>query len=543
MTRPMAWHAMSRRAVLGTGTAVALAAAGLNAITSAGARAADADTLVIDVEADLARLDPHISGTWNTFKVLSHIYEGFVAEDLLRSDMTRPPIVPALAESWEISADGRTYTFHLREGVTFQDGTPWNAEAAKFNLDRMVNDQAPQHQPGAVGMLRWVWQDLESYEVVDDFTFQITLTQPNAEFLRRLAAGGSGSPRMISPAAVEQYGNDGINANPVGTGPFKMVERVVGERTVLERNADYWDPKRTPKVERLIVRGIPEVATRELALLTGEVDMISTPSPDSVEYLEAQGMTIVKGPASTVYLIWINLKEQPFDDVRVRRAMAMALDREGMAQYLRRGMAQPAYGILNFGGPGWDPEYRDHPYDPEQAKQLLAEAGYPEGFTTRLDWTMGAGGDVNTKADAEWIQRDLARIGITAEIELFDNGTYWDMMAKGIRPGTCCMSVSWGETSFFWLDLVVAKAAQPPVGFNSGYYDNAAMDELLAAARSAPDEATMVQSLHKLRDIVTEDAAFIPYYTPIQVYAMRPNVKGFVLAPQHWADYTSVSKE
>ncbi len=504
---------------------------------------AEKNTITIGIEADLARLDPHISTTWNTFKALLHMYEGFVAEDLLAENVETPPIVPALAESWEISADKKTYTFKLREGVSFHDGEPWNAQAAKFNLDRMTNPDFEFHQPGSVGLLSWVWGDLESYKVVNDFTFEIKLKQPNAEFLRRLSAGGSGTPRMISPAAVRKYGNDGINTNPVGTGPFKFGEREVGVQTVLVKNSGYWDEKRVPKFERLILRGIPEVTTRELGLLTGELDMISTPSPDSLEYLEAQGMTMVKGPVSTIYPIWLNFREGPLKDVRVRRAMAMAIDREGMTKYLRRGTATPAYGILNYGGPGWDPEYRDFPYDPEGAKKLLAEAGYPDGFETRLDWTMGGGGDVNTRADAEWLQRDLGRIGIRAKIELFDNGTYWDMLAKGTREGTCCMQVSWGETGFFWLDLILPTTAQPPNGFNSGYYENPKMNELLASARATSSEAEMVKILHEIRDIVTDDVAFIPLYTPIQVYAMRPEVKGFVLAPQHWADYTSVYKE
>jgi peptide/nickel transport system substrate-binding protein len=532
-------NGVSRRDLLAGAAAVGLASA-LPGIGTA--RAEGGGTLTIGIEADLARLDPHISGTWNTFKALSHIYEGFVAEDLLATNVATPPIVPSLAESWIVSGDKKVYTFKLRQGVSFHDGAPWNAAAAKFNLDRMTDPTFKLHQPGAIGMLAWVWGDLAGYKVVDDFTFEITLKQPNSEFLRRLAAGGSGTPRMISPAALEKFGNDGINANPVGTGPFTFGEREVGVRTVLVRNDKYWDPKRVPKVERLILRGIPEVATRELGLLTGELDMISTPSPDSVEYLGAQGMTIVKGPVATIYPIWLNFNEKPLQDVRVRKAMAMAIDREGMAKFLRRGTAQPAYGILNFGGPGWDPNYRDFPYDPEGAKKLLAEAGYPDGFTTRLDWTMGGGGDVNTRADAEWIQRDLGRIGIKATIEMFDNGAYWDMMAKGIREGTCCMQVSWGETGFFWLDLVLPTTAMPPAGFNSGYYKNPKMDELLARARSAPTEAEMVKALHEIRDIVTADVALIPVYTPLQVYAMRPNVQGFVLAPQHWADFTSISK-
>jgi len=523
-----------RSLVAGTLMIAALAAFG------APATAQDSSTLTIGIEADLARLDPHISGTWNTFKALSHIYEGFVAEDLLATDVDTPPLVPALAESWEISEDGTVYTFTLRQGVTFHDGTPWNVEAAKFNLDRMLDPDFEYHQPGAVGMLQWVWGDLESYEIVGDNQIRFTLTQPNSEFLRRLAMGGSGTPRMISPEALRTHGNDGINENPVGTGPFAFGSRTVGVSTTLVKNEDYWDSARTPKIDRIILRGISEVATRELGLLTGELDMISTPSPDSLDYLEAQGMTLVMGPVATIYPIWLNFDEEPLQDVRVRRAMAMAIDREGMATYLRRGTAVPAYGILNFGGPGWDADYRDFPYDPEAAKALLVEAGYPDGFETRLDWTMGGGGDVNTRADAEWIQRDLGRIGIRATIETFDNGTYWDMMAQGIREGTCCMQVSWGETSFYWLDLVLTEAALPPNGFNSGYYRNPAMAELLAKARSAATEEEQVGYLHQIRDIVTEDVALIPVYTPLQVYAMRPNVKGFVLAPQHWADYTSV---
>lgn len=506
------------------------------------AASAQETTLSIGIEADLARLDPHISGTWNTFKALSHIYEGFVAEDLLVTNVDTPPIVPALAESWEVSEDMQVYTFTLRQGVTFHDGAPWDAEAAKFNMDRMLDPDFEHHQPGAVGMLQWVWGDLESYEVVDDYTFRITLSQPNSEFLRRLAMGGSGTPRMISPAAIEASGSEGIAENPVGTGPFRFGERSVGISTTLLKNADYWDDNRIPKVDRIILRGIPEVATRELGLMTGELDMISTPSPDSLEYLEAQGMEIVMAPVATIYPIWLNFDEEPLKDVRVRRAMAMAIDREGMAQYLRRGTAEPAYGILNFGGPGWDPDYRDYEFNPDAAKALLAEAGYPDGFTTRLDWTMGGGGDVNTRADAEWIQRDFARIGINATIETFDNGTYWDMMASGIREGTCCMQVSWGETSFYWLDLVLTEEALPPSGFNSGYYRNPQMSELLAQARTATTEEDQITALREIRDIVAEDVAFIPVYTPLQVYAMRPNVEGFVLAPQHWADYTSVTK-
>ncbi len=501
------------------------------------------NTVVIAIEANLSRLDPHASTTWNTFRVIMHIFEGFVAEDLTVDNVDTPPLVPALAESWDISDDRLVYTFHLRQDVTFHDGTAFDASAVQFNMDRMLDPDFEYYQPISAGLMRWMWQDLESYRMIDDYPFEITLKQPNSEFLRRLASGGSGAPRFISPASIRQHGNDGVESNPVGTGPYIFQRRSIGEATILTRNANYWDPARTPTIERLIFRPISEVATRELALLAGEVDMISSPSPDSIEQLKAQGMTIASNAVSTIYMMWVNFQQPPLDDVRVRRAVCMALDREGMTAFHRNGYAIPATGILNFGGPGYNPDFRDCEYNPEGARALLAEAGYPNGFSTRLDWTMGGGGDVNTIGDAEWIQRDLAAIGINARIESFDNSTYWDMLGSGIREGTGFMSVSWGETSFFWLDQVIASAAIPPNGFNAGYYDNPQIDELLASARSALSEDEMVDYLHQIQAIIAEDMAFIPYYTPVAVYAMRPNVSGFVLAPQHWHDYTGLSKQ
>ncbi len=534
-------HTRSRaRTVLFGSLAALTLGAGMTAEPNQAAAAAD--TIIFAAEADFSRMDPHTSGTWNTFKIIRHVFETFVDEDLTKSDVERPPIVPSLAESWEISDGGKTYTFKLRKGVKFHDGTPWNAAAAKFNLDRMTNADFKHHQPVAVGMMRWIWQDLAGYDVVDDLTFRIHLAQPNVEFIRRLAAGGSGAPRMISPKAIESHGNAAIEQNPIGTGPFKFVERVVGEKVVLERNDDYWNPARTPKVKRLILRGIPEVATRELALISGEVDIIGTPSPDSVEYLKAQGLQIVRGPSPTMYTLWVNFKDPALSNQKVRKAICMAIDRVGMAKYLRKGMAQPAFGILNYGGPGHDPDFRDCRYDPEQAKKLLAEAGFPNGFTTRFDWTQGGGSDVNTKGDAEWLQRDLAKIGIKSSIEMFDNGTYWDMMGAGMREGAGFMSVSWGESSFFWLDQVIAAGAIPPGGFNSGYYNNPKIDQLLSKARASATTEDMHAALRQVQQIVADDAAFIPYFTADSVYALRPDVKGFVLAPQHWIDLTGVHK-
>lgn len=388
-----------------------------------------------------------------------------------------------------------------------------------------------------------MWGDVESYRVVDDHTFEIKLSAPNSDFLQRLTQGGVGAPVMMSPAAIRKYGNDQITNHPVGTGPFKFVERVYNEKVVIDKNENYWNPARMPKVDRILMRGMTEVASRELALMSGEFDIIGTPSPDSVETIESMGFKILKNQAPTVFIMWLNLKEKPFDDVRVRRAVAMALDRENMAKYLKQGLGVASYGILHYGGPAFDPTFRDYEYNPEKAKQLLAEAGYPNGFKTRIDWTLGGGSDVNTVADAEWIQRDLAKIGIDASIELFDNNTYWDMLASGMREGTSMMSVSWGESSFFWLDLIIPVSALPPNGYNSGYYNNPEIDTLLTKALRSMSTEERDENLKKINRIVADDASVISYYIAMQSYAVNPSIKKFVIAPQHWQDFTTIEKE
>jgi len=523
------------------------ALAALAALALAGGVAAPASaetkTLVLAVEGEPSRLDPHTHTLWLTFRQVFLIYEGFVQQDLTVKDVPIPPLKPALATSWDVSPDKTVYTFHLRRGVEFHDGTPWNAQAAKFNFDRVLNRDFEHFYELANGYNTWWHQDIDRYEVIDEYTFRIHLKQPNAEFIRRLSQGGFGSATMISPAVVERYGNEEAHLHASGTGPFRLVERVFGEKIVLERNGDYWDSTRVPKVDRLIVRGIPDVATRELALLTGEVDIIATPSPDSVDYLRSAGMVVEMAPISTIYLMWVNHRMKPLDDTRVRRALYMAIDREGLCEHQRRGQCLPAYSILNYGGPGYDSDYRPYPYNPERARALLAEAGYPGGFEVRIDWTPGGAGDVNTVADAEWIQRDWARIGVKLDIELFEISTYMDMMAKGMREGTGFMQLSWGESAFHWLDAVISPEALSPSGFNAGHYDNPRVGELLAKARASLTEAEMIGHLKAIeRIVIEEDTAFIPTHSPMGVYAMTPIVKGFVLAPQHWHDMAIVDK-
>ena len=506
------------------------------------AEAAD-KTIVMGIEGDPLALDPHTHALWLTARVVSNMFEGLVRQDLSEANVPITKIVPALAESWDISDDKKVYTFHLRKNVKFHDGEPWNAEAAKFNFDRIINKDSKQFYEKAFQQNTWWRQDVENYEVVDDYTFRITLKHPNAEFLRRLSQGGIGSAWMASPKALAAVANDDFAKAPVGTGPFKFVERVFGEQIVLAKNPDYWDAGRVPQFDRLIYKPIVDVAAREQALVTGTIDIASTPSPDNSGLLEQQGFTIVKGEVPTVYVIWLNLKEKPLQDLRVRQAISYALDREGLASKLRLGQAVPAYSMLNIGGPGYDPNYRCGGYDPAKAKELLKEAGYGEGLEMKMIWTPGGAGDVGMVADAEWFQRNLADVGITASIEVQDIGTFFTMMNQGMVPGSSMLQISWGENSFNWLDAVVTKSSLPPNGYNSGYYENPKVDQLLDEARQASNEDEMVGKLRQMQDQICQDAAFIPTHSPLGVVAMSKNIHNFVMAPQHWPDMALVTKD
>ena len=521
----------------GFGAALASIGVALMLLVSPGAQAAD-KTVTIAVEGEPTRLDPHTHALWLTYRVVYHLYEGLVQQDLSRDDVELPPIIPALAESWELSDDQKSYTFNLRKGVAFHDGTPWNAQAAVFNFDRLLNPDAPHYLENFVGLNGWWIGDIESYEAVDEHTFRVTLKGVVSNFLQRMVNGGYGAAGMVSPAAVEKYGNDGLTNNPVGTGPFRFGERVFGEKIVLERNEDYWDPARTPKYDRLIIQPIADEAARELALVTGAADIIAGPSPDSYEYLEGKGFEIVSKTGPGMQALWLNMKEPALADVRVRQALHMSIDREGLCKLQRLNECLPHYGMLNRHGPGYEEGFNPYPYDPEKAKALLAEAGYPDGLDIRFEWGKGGAGAVATQEFVEWVQRDWGKIGVRTELVGYDIGTYFDQMLKGMNEGTHVMTIGWGETSFIWLEFVVTPAALPPNGYNSGYYDNPRIGEILGKVKGAMSEDEIVQRLREVQQVIADDVAWVPVYAYKLAFALSPRVKGFVLAPENWQDFT-----
>lgn len=499
-------------------------------------------TLIYGMESEADILDPQGASGWVTWRVHRHIFEPLINQDLSRSDVAQPPLVPGLAESWEASPDGLAYTFKLRPDVTFHDGTPWNAEAAKFNIDRMFNKEFQYFNERAAAFTYFCWLATKEVQTVDPMTIRIVQTRPFGEFLNQMVQG-TGGTGMISPAAIKQYGTDKVAEHPIGTGPFKFVERVQNEKIVLDRNDAYWGKK--PYLDRIIFRPMPEPSARVNALLAGEVDFIAVPPPDSIQGLVDAGYSLSIAEGRNVPHIWyihLNMKDPILQDVRVRQAIEHAIDKEGMATSLLRDTAYRAEGLQAPGNLSFDPDFKIYPYDVEKAKGLMAEAGHADGLDQELVFqTSTAGsGQLLPVPMMEWIQRDLKEIGITIKIDAFEWITYIGKWSAGVPKGVHGMQFSWGQSSGYWLDYTTNSASATPGCCNTGSYKNPKVDALLNAAFSELDEKKRGDFYKRADKLIMADAAFIPVVNDRAPYVMSPDVKGFVHAPEEAFDLSLV---
>jgi len=524
---------VSRRQFLRT-TTVGAAAGSVGLARRAGAqgRPKKGGTLVYGMEGPSDILDPQATGCWLTYRVTYQMFEGLLTEDLTKADVAVPPIVPRLAESWQLSRDGLTRTFKLRKGVKFHDGTAFDAHAAVFSWERMFKKDAPQYYARANSYTSYVVEYITGAEALDDYTLKLTFSKPYSEW-ERMSMQSWGEPLMISPTQVKKVGNEKFADSPMGTGPFKLVENIPNDRIVLERFKDYWGP--APNVDKLVFRRLDDPAARVAALRTGEVDFILAPPPDEVEALRKDKFVVLQSNAPHIWYWHLNMKDEHFKDVRVRKAVQMAVDKDRMCRELLRSTAKPAWSMISPATIAYDPKYKPYSYNPEKAKQLLKEAGKANGFDT-VFWTSTSGsGQMIPVQMAEWIQRDLARVGIRVKLETFDWITYLSKMFQGLRPGHGAYQLSWGMTTNFWIDIVARSERQPNKGVNVGWYANPNVDKLLDQARAEPNESKRVALYRQIDKIIMEeDAAYFPICNDLNLVVLSPKVKGFVNPPEEW---------
>ncbi|MCA1644523.1 MAG: ABC transporter substrate-binding protein [Chloroflexi bacterium] len=486
-------------------------------------------TLVVGLEAEPGTLDNSVGTGYHTSIIQRLIYESLIGYDLT-SNADVLPIKPVLAESWTLSLDGKVYTFKIRQGVKFHDGTPLDAAAIKWNFERASDPKHPLYFDKGRGTSAQIFSLVEKMEVPDPATFVITLKDPRAYFLALFDK----VPMFIgSPSAIQKSGNDDFGNHPVGTGPFRFVSRDSGSKITLERNPNYWG---TPvNLDQIVFRGISDPTPRVVALQTGEVDFINDVAPDQIEALRRNSdMVVSQASIPHTWLINLNHRDKPFSDVRVRQAASLAINREALTRDILKGTALSATQLEGPGGVAHNDALAGWPYDPARATQLLAEAGYPNGFETVFALPAAGSGMLDAVRIAEYLQKNWTDVGIRASLETQEWTSYVPYFFKGIPPekGMYAMANVTGDGQD--MEKLNASAFQPPNGFNVGWYKNDQVEQLLVQARSTPDPAAAAKVYQQVERILNDDVARIYILHSQQPKAFNKRVRGFV-NPHSWA--------
>lgn len=464
--------------------------------------------------ADPDRLDPANAESNPSEAVNRMMYENLVKFD------AKLKIVPGLATRWEQSKDGMSWTFFLRKGVKFHDGTPFNSEAVKVFVERMIGPEKPSRAGLYVPFVN-------SVEIVDDVTIKIHLKSPFAFFLNNLAHSASG---IISPTALRTYGKD-IARKPVGTGPFKFVEWVHGDHITLVRNDDYWGGK--PNLDKILIKTVKEDSTRVMMLQSGDAHLIVRIPPEDVPRLEKDGKIKLDSTETLrVLYIGINCFKKPFTDVRVRQALNYAIDKEAIVKNIYQGRALVSSGIVAPLTTGYFP-IQGYPYDPEKAKKLLAEAGYPNGFKAKL-WSP-QGRYPKDFEMAQVVQQQLKRVGIDCTLDTMEWAAYLAATRKGPEENESeLFLLGWAPSTAEarWILYPLFTTEQwVPKGNNRSFYSNKEFDELVAKFTRATNKAEMDQYLKAAQELLVKEAPSIFILVTKETIGMSKKLQGVINSP------------
>ena len=481
--------------------------------------------VIVGLQAEPTTLDSQQISDYNSHRAAYGIYDM-----LLRFKDESTEVEPGLAEKWDISDNGLEYTLYLRKGIKFHDGTDFNAEAVKFNIDRQIDANHPYHDTGEFPYAEFTWGMVDKVEVVDEYTVKFTLKDRFAPFLNHLAMHPAA---MASPAAIEKYGRD-FSINPVGTGPFKFVSWTPGVEVVLEKNPDYW--RGAPNIDKVIYRPIIEDQSRLTELEAGSVNFIVNTPPDDLARLKADPKyTVVEQPGMHTWWVAFNHTKTPFNDVRIRQAMNYAVNKQAIVDNILKGTGTLAINPLPPVVWSYTADIQRYDYDPEKAKQLLAEAGYPDGFSCTFWLPESGSGMQQPVAMGTAIQADLKAVGIDCKIETFEWGTYLEkVIVPPDQAGFDLMEMSWigdnGDPDNH-LYILLSGEQWPPHGYNMGFYKNDQVDALLAEARVTLDRAKRTELYQQAQKLIAEDPPWILIDHETQIVVMDKSIKNFKLHP------------
>ncbi len=523
---------LRRRATFGLGPAAILAAQQIWRLPLAHARG-EGGTFVFGRGGDSVRLDPATVTDGESFRVTEQIFDNLVQFDGSSTDLR-----PGLARSWDISADGTVYTFRLRQGVRFHDGTPFDASAVKWNFDRWGNKENQWYQEAVAGGGTFEYYEdvtgladaIQSVDVLDEFTVQITLNAPQGPFMLNLALPAF---PIISPYSASA-GFDALSRNPVGTGPFRFVSWTPGDRIELEKNPSYWGDQAS--VDRVIIRAIPDNAARYLALRSAAIDMMEGANPDDVTNARRdRSLSVILRPSMNVAYVAMDVSKRPFDNVKVRQAVAMSLNRSAIVEALYGGIGIVASQLIPPSLLGWNSEVKGPQYNVDQAKRLLSEAGFANGFTTDF-WYMPVSRPYypNPQAVAEAFKSDLAKVGITANLKTEDWGAY---LADRNQLKFPIWMLGWtgdnGDTDNFLFTFFGNLR-------NDNSWDNAQVRSLLRQAQQSADYSERDMLYKQINQVIDQEMPRIPIAHTTPPLLARAYVKGYQAHPTATEYYNSV---
>ena len=497
-------------------------------------RAQAGKTLVVGIAADPTGLDPEAVLNNTSGFIMATVYDS-----LVRYKPGAVEVEPGLAERWDIAPDGLTYTFHLRPGVLFHDGTRCDADAIKQNVDRQFDSASPIYikNTGPVqSYADFTYGAVTATRVVDPLTVEFTLKEPSAAFLSSLAMVWNG---VVSPTAAAKYGKDFRN-NPVGTGPFVFKEYRPRDQVVLESNPGYW--RGAPKLAGLIFKVLPEAQAAQLALRRGEVHILADVGTSAIPALRQEaGVQLLTQPGLVICGVSLPCDVKPFDDVRVRRAMNLAVDKDAINKALYQGLAERLTSPIPSAQWGHDAALKGFGYDPEQARKLLAEAGVQPGLKVELLTYNSPRGYNPAGANlAVAVQNYLGKVGIEASVRQMDMGAFLSTVRAGKYEGLRMGGFSGdnGDPDNFALLFTTPGI---PVN-NSSHYSNKDVDRMMAEAARVTDQAKRIELYQAAQKQIAEDAPWIWINSVSQVRAARKEVQGFMLNPtQMFFDMDQVS--
>lgn len=489
------------------------------------------------------------------------MYDGLTMWDL--SSATKPSVViPGLATEWAVDeSDKKKWTFKLRPGVTFHDGTPFNADAVVWNVEKVLKQDAPHFDASQVGVTASRMPTLASAKKIDDMTVELTTKEPDSFLpinLTNLFMAGPAKWQTLyekaegaDPKAKAQAAWTAFARDASGTGPWKMAKFAPRERLELVKNDAYWDKARVPKIDRMVLLPIPEANARTSALLSGQIDWAEAPAPDAVKEITGRGFVLQKNEQPHVWPWQFSRVEgSPWNDIRVRKAANLCIDRDGLKDGLLAGLMVPASGTFEPGHPWRGKPSFEIKYDLKAAQALMKEAGYgpTKKLAVKTQTSASGSGQMLPLPMNEYLQQALAECYFDVQLDVIEWNTLFTNWRRGTKDpsanGANATNVTYAAMDpFFALVRFLQSSMAPPVSNNWGFISNPKFDELVTKARTTFDASARDAALAELHAASVDDAAFLYVAHDVGPRAMSPKIKNFVQPKSWFVDFSPVTME